>query len=93
VDDLSWWQKVLLVPVALIITCEWHRIHFALVAVGGAVFFLSLASKSLYLAALGIGLDLPPLVCFMLAPAIGIPVLLIVQGIAGVMNYLRPEQR
>jgi hypothetical protein len=93
VEDLNWWQKLLFAPVALIFTCEWHRIHFALVFIGGVVLFLGVANRSLHLAALGIGIGLPSLVCLMLAPAIGIPVLLIGQGIAWVMNYFRLEQR
>lgn len=92
-EDLSWWQKVLFAPVALIFTCEWHRIHFVLVAVGGVVLFLGVAGRSLNLAALGIGLGLPSLVCVLLAPAIGIPVLLIAQGVIWVMSFFRAEQR
>lgn len=59
-------------PLRMIFLCSWHRVHFAVIAVGAALLGIGALTRKAAIGVVGVCMAAPSIICLLLLPVLAL---------------------
>jgi hypothetical protein len=79
--EYPFWQRILMFPLVVVFTCEWHRIHTSILFCGAILLISGFCLGSRNIAGLGVIIAAPSTICLVILYPIGVILLLATERI------------